>query len=211
MKVPLIWLADFLALEEDAAALARRLTDVGLETTVEAAPEIPAGVVVGLIVSCEKHPRADRLSVCTVDAGEGRLRTIVCGAPNARSGVFAAAALPGAELPGGLGIAAREVRGVMSEGMLCSAKELRLSEDGSGIILLEGEYSAGTPLADALSKGAVLVTEPAANRGDWLSIEGVSRELAVALRRPWDPRHAPRTNASPGTWQAQIQDAGECA
>jgi phenylalanyl-tRNA synthetase beta chain len=210
MKVPLIWLADFLSLSEDAPQIARRLTDVGMETTVEAAAEVPDGVVTARIVTCEKHPGADRLSVCTVDAGEGRLRTIVCGAPNARAGGIAAAALPGAILPGGLKIAAREVRGVKSEGMLCSAKELGLSTDGSGIILLADDVSIGVPLARAFDRGAVLSTETPANRGDWLSIEGVARELAAALRRPWDA-HAPRpTSAPPGSWKASIADAQDC-
>jgi phenylalanyl-tRNA synthetase beta chain len=211
MKVPLVWLADFLSLSEDASQIARRLTDVGMETTVEAAPEIPQGVVTARIVSCEKHPGADRLSVCTVDAGEGRLRTIVCGAPNARAGGIGAAALPGAILPGGLEIAAREVRGVKSEGMLCSAKELGLSTDGSGILLLSDDVSIGVPLAQAFDRGAVLSTETPANRGDWLSIEGVARELAAALRRPWDA-HAPRPTSAPaGPWNASIADAQDCA
>lgn len=211
MKVPHVWLADFLSLAEDASAVARRLTDVGLETTVEAAVEIPSGVVVARIVSCEKHPGADRLSVCTVDAGDGVLRTIVCGAPNARAGGIGAAALPGTELPGGLRIAAREVRGVKSEGMLCSARELGLSEDGSGILLLSEDATIGAPVAEALAQGAVLATETPANRGDWLSIEGVARELAVALRRPWDLRAPRPTNAPPGPWKAAIEDAHDCA
>ena len=210
MKVPLVWLADFLSLREDASFVARRLTDVGLETTLEAGQEIPAGVVSARIVSCQKHPGADRLTVCTVDAGEGRLRTIVCGAPNARAGGVGAAALPGAVLPGGLRIASREVRGVRSEGMLCSSKELRLSEDGSGILLLPDDAKIGVPLAEALDRGPVLTTETPANRGDWLSIEGVARELAAALRAPWDRREAPRTNVPSGSWKASIEDPNEC-
>ncbi len=212
MRIPLEWLAAFFeggAL--DPSEVASRLVESGLECTIETGPNVPDGVITARLVTCEKHPSADRLSVCTVDAGDGRSRTIVCGAPNARAGAIGVLALPGADLGGGLVIAPRAMRGVVSEGMLCSAKELGLSSDGVGILLLPDSTPIGKPLASVLSGGPVLVTEPASNRGDWLSIEGVARELAAVTRRSRRGVAPPSTSAlPPGAWSVAVEDPADC-
>ncbi|MEZ5065138.1 MAG: phenylalanine--tRNA ligase subunit beta [bacterium] len=209
MRIPLSWLEELAPLG-DPTELAERLTAAGLECAVEPAPRIPAGVVTGRIVACERHPNADKLSVCTVDVGDGTPRTIVCGAPNATSGPVAAAALPGANL-GDFVIAERKLRGVMSQGMLCSETELGLSEDHSGIILLPEDTPVGMPLAEALGLEATLVTEPTSNRGDLMSVLGVAREVAAVRGRRFTPP-APDVPADPGAgpWNIEIEDGTDC-
>ncbi len=138
MRIPESWLRRFVSTDWSATEIAERLTMAGLEVeeTMQAAPPFH-GVVVARVVEVARHPDADRLSVCTVDAGDGNLRTIVCGAPNVAADMRVACALPGAELPGGLNIKPVKMRGVASEGMLCSARELGLSEDHAGILSLD--------------------------------------------------------------------------
>src|SRR5690606_26506029 len=134
MRVSGNWLREHVRVDADDAALERTLTMIGLE--VDAAERIGDGldgVVVARIVSAEKHPQADRLQVCMVDAGRGELLQIVCGAPNARPGLVAPLATVGARV-GGITIKAAKLRGVESNGMLCSAKELGLDADASGLM-----------------------------------------------------------------------------
>ena len=210
MKAPVSWLREFVAID-DAERVAERLTAVGLETEWHAAPAVPDGVVTGRIVTCERHPNADRLSVCGVDVGDGRIRTIVCGAPNAAAGFVAAAALPGTDLGSGFVIAARSLRGVASEGMLCSERELGLSEDADGILLLPGDTPIGRPLAEVLPRDATLLAEPLSNRGDWMSIAGIAREIAAATGVEFRvPRPERETDASSGEWSVEIESADDC-
>ncbi len=211
MRVPVAWLGDFMELPEDPQVIAKRLTEVGLESTLARAARVPEGVVTARIVECTKHPNAERLVLCRVDAGDGTSRTIVCGAPNARAGAVGALALPGAVLDGGIVIAERTMRGVLSQGMLCSPKELGLSADASGLLLLPESTAPGLPLARVLERELILETEPAANRGDWLAVEGIARELAAAIERPWTPK-APRVPAPKRStgWSVAIEDASEC-
>jgi phenylalanyl-tRNA synthetase beta chain len=139
-------------------------------------------VVVARVLVTEQHPNADRLTLCTVDAGAGEFR-VVCGAPNVRAGACYPFAPVGAVLPGGLEIKRAKIRGEISEGMLCSAKELGLGADHSGILELAGELRPGEPFAAALGlDDATLEVEVTANRGDLLSHVGVARELAHAAR-----------------------------
>src|SRR5512135_826451 len=151
MRISLQWLSEWIDGPLPAAKdLAARLTMAGLEIEgIEAAaPPLP-GIVVGHIVERVKHPNADTLSVCTVDTGTEQVQ-IVCGAPNARAGMKAPLATLGAMLPGGLEIKKAKLRGVESFGMLCSARELGLSEEASGLLELAPDLKTGASLVEAL-------------------------------------------------------------
>ncbi|MDX2298884.1 MAG: phenylalanine--tRNA ligase subunit beta, partial [Xanthomonadaceae bacterium] len=144
MKFPASWLREHVAFDATPEALAERLTAIGLEVEeMTRLGEGLDGVVVARIVHCERHPEADRLQVCTVDAGGGEPLQIVCGAPNARPGLVAPLATVGAVLPGGIVIKPAKLRGVASNGMLCSAKELGLDADASGLMELAADATPG--------------------------------------------------------------------
>ena len=179
MKLSEHWLRELVNPGLSTAELADLLTFGGIE--VEAVePAAPAfdRVVVAEILSVDKHPQADRLNVCQVNAGTAPL-TIVCGAPNARAGMRVPAALPGARLPG-LEIKLAKVRGVESQGMLCSAKELGLSDEASGLLELAPDATIGLAVRDLLDlDDQVLTTKPTPNRGDCLSVLGLAREVAA--------------------------------
>ncbi len=166
----------------DSAGLADALTMAGLEVedAVSAAPEF-SGVVVARIAQVSRHPDAERLRVCTVDAGTGSPLQIVCGAPNAAAGMNVPCALPGARLPGGLLIAKATMRGVESAGMLCSAKELGIDDDASGLLVLPVDAKVGTDLRAALDlDDRMLTLKLTPNRADCLSIVGIARDVAAA-------------------------------
>ena len=140
------------------------------------------GVVVAEILSAERHPQAERLTVCRVSRGSGPPLQIVCGATNARAGLKSALAVVGAKLPGDLAIKAAQLRGVESQGMLASAKELGIAESSSGILELPTDAPLGAPLRDYLGLDeAVLDVNVTPNRGDAMSILGIAREVS-ALR-----------------------------
>ena len=182
MRVSGNWLREHVRVDADDAALERTLTMIGLE--VDAAERIGDGldgVVVARIVSAEKHPQADRLQVCMVDAGRGELLQIVCGAPNARPGLVAPLATVGARV-GGITIKAAKLRGVESNGMLCSAKELGLDADASGLMELPDDAPVGTPLAGYLGlPDTVFELGVTPNRADCFSVRGVAWDVAAAL------------------------------
>ncbi|HXY05389.1 MAG TPA: phenylalanine--tRNA ligase subunit beta [Burkholderiaceae bacterium] len=180
MKIALEWLREMAPVAGEAAELAERLTMGGLE--VEEPPPVPSfsQVVVGRILRVERHPNADRLTVCQVDTGGGATRTVVCGAPNVSAGLTVPCALPGARLPGGLLIKVSTVRGVRSDGMLCSARELGLSEDAQGLLILDETMMPGADLREALGLDEpIFDIKTTPNRGDCLSVLGVARELAA--------------------------------
>ena len=181
MKVPYSWLTDWIAVPWDAPGLGERLTLAGLELeSVEPAAPAFTGVVIGEILSAEKHPQADKLRICRVAAGQGEPLQIVCGAANARAGLKSALAVVGAVLPGELKIKATKLRGVESAGMLCSAKELGLAENSDGIIELPSDAPVGVGLRDYLHlEDAILDLNVTPNRGDALSIIGIAREVAA--------------------------------
>ncbi|MCO5101601.1 MAG: phenylalanine--tRNA ligase subunit beta [Burkholderiaceae bacterium] len=188
MRIPESWLRRFVSPAWSAEEIAERLTMAGLEVeeTMRAAPPFH-GVVVARVDEVARHPAADRLSVCRVDAGAGRMRTIVCGAPNVVAGMRVACALPGAELPGALKIAPVKMRGVASEGMLCSARELGLSEDHSGILALDPALALGIDLREALALDeAVFEIKLTPNLAHCMSVFGVARELAALSGAPLD-------------------------
>ncbi len=181
MKVPISWLSEWVKVPWPAAELGARLTMAGFELeAVEAAAPPFSGVVVAQILEAVQHPQADKLRVCRVTTGTGDSLQIVCGAPNARAGLRTALATVGAELPGGMKIAAAKLRGIESRGMLCSAKELGLGEANPGILELPDDAPLGTALRDYLRlDDTVLELNVTANRGDAMSIIGVAREVAA--------------------------------
>lgn len=180
MKISYRWLKSWVPVDLDAAAVAERLTLAGLEVdAVEPVAPPLDGVVVGEIVAVEGHPDADRLRVCRV-AGDTEERTIVCGAPNARIGLKAPLATLGSVLPGGLRIKPAKLRGVRSEGMLCSEPELGLGEDAAGLMELPDDAPTGTGLSAYLGlDDHVLDIDLTPNRADCLSVRGLARELAA--------------------------------
>jgi len=185
VKIPLEWLRQMVRTEADAATLANRLTMGGLEVEDLAPVAGFSKVVVARVHEVARHPNADRLSVCQVDTGDAALRTVVCGAPNVTAGLRVPCALPGAVLPGDFSIKVSTVRGVRSEGMLCSARELGLSEESQGLLVLDVDAPPGTDLRQALGLDEVtfeIKTTP--NRGDCLSVLGVAREAAALGGEP---------------------------
>lgn len=185
MRISEQWLREWASVAVDTDEIAERLTMAGLEIDeIEpAAPDL-TGVVIGKVLSCEPHPDADKLKVCSVDTGETTSQ-IVCGAPNVAAGVRVPVATVGSTLPNGMQIKAAKLRGVASNGMLCSAAELGLSVDTSGLWLLPASAPVGTPLANYLGlPDTVLEVDLTPNRGDCLSIRGVAREVAVAFDVP---------------------------
>ena len=181
MKVPYSWLAEWVKVPWKAQELGSRLTMVGFELDgLESAAPPFTGVVVAEILSAERHPQADKLQVCQVTTGSGPTLQIVCGAANARAGLRSALAMVGAQLPGDLKIGAAKLRGVESQGMLASAKELGLAESSSGILELPADAPLGKPLREYLGLDeGVLDLNVSPNRGDAMSILGIAREVAA--------------------------------
>ncbi|WP_342315861.1 phenylalanine--tRNA ligase subunit beta [Lysobacter sp. FW306-1B-D06B] len=182
MKFSENWLRHHVPTTATRDELAATLTAIGLEVE-EVTPlgESLDGVVVARIVSASKHPEADRLQVCEVDTGNGTVQ-IVCGAPNARAGLIAPLATVGANLPGGIAIKAAKLRGVESFGMLCSAKELGVDPDASGLLELPGDAPVGTPLAQYLSlPDASIEIKLTPNRADCFSVRGIAYDVAASL------------------------------
>ncbi|MBC7769902.1 MAG: phenylalanine--tRNA ligase subunit beta [Phycisphaerales bacterium] len=182
MKFTLSWLKEHLATDASIDAIVETMTMTGLEVEgVENAGEKLAPFTVARIISAAKHPNADKLQVCQVETALGNLE-IVCGAPNARAGLVTAFAPIGTYIPGsGITLEAKPVRGVVSNGMLCSGAELELDTDADGIFELESELKVGTPLAEALGlNDPVIDIEVTPNRPDWLGVAGIARDLAAA-------------------------------
>jgi len=190
MKISTDWLSDYVELPPTVPMLARRLTLAGLEVESVDSPELRLrGVVVGRILESAQHPNADKLSVTRVEVGADAPLQIVCGAKNYKVGDRVPVATVGTVLPGGLEIKRAALRGVDSAGMLCSAKELGLSEESEGLLILAGDLKEGTPIHVALGlKGAVLELNVTPNRADALSHLGVAREAPALngnpLKRP---------------------------
>jgi phenylalanyl-tRNA synthetase beta chain len=181
MKFSENWLRELVDIKADRAALAHALTMAGLEVEeLTVLGEGLAGVVVAEIVATEKHPEADRLQVCKVNAGQGDLLQIVCGAPNARVGIKVPLAMVGASLPGGMVIKAAKLRGVESFGMLCSAKELGVDADASGLLELPLDAPVGQSLAEYLGlPDASVELKLTPNRPDCLGLVGLAHDVAA--------------------------------
>jgi phenylalanyl-tRNA synthetase beta chain len=191
MRVPYAWLREYCDPGVDAGELAERLAMTGteVERVATLGPPVADGFVVGKVVSCERHPNADRLSVCTVDTGDDDARTIVCGAPNVAAGQTVPVALPGATMPDGTKLGEAKLRGVRSSGMILSAAELEIAEEAAGILVLEEDrVQPGTPLAEVLPVAeAVLELEVTPNRVDCFGVYGVAREVHAISAAPLGP------------------------
>src|SRR5690625_5112316 len=197
MKISTEWLREWVPVEGAVEQLADRLTMAGLEVEgiAPAAAEF-SGVVVAEITSCEQHPDADRLQVCEVNTGTENLQ-IVCGAPNARAGMKAPLAKIGAVLPEGFNIRRSKLRGVESHGMLCSAKELGLTDDASGLLELPQDAPLGQDLRTWLElDDQIIEVDLTPNRSDCLSIHGVARDVGALLNLP--VQELPATQVEPG-------------
>jgi phenylalanyl-tRNA synthetase beta chain len=186
MKISLNWLQDYVRLDAPVDEICRAITFLGFEVEQvirTGAPQL-SQVVVGEVLVRDKHPNADKLSVCQVDIGSaGGVKTIVCGAQNYQVGDRVPVALPGAVLPGDFVIKQSKIRGQSSDGMMCSAKELGVAEDASGLLILEGRPELGTPINVVLPPGDVVFDiEITPNRPDCLSHLGIARELAAWFR-----------------------------
>jgi phenylalanyl-tRNA synthetase beta chain len=184
MRVPLAWLREFVDVELTPEVLAERLTLLGMEVKgIETWGADWRNVVIGEILSVERHPRADRLSLTRVTTGSGEPLEIVCGATNIAPGQRVPVALPGAVLPGGRRIERTEKMGVVSNGMLCSGDELGLTSDAEGILILPADAPLGRAMSE-LYGDTVLDVDVKPNRGDALSILGLAREVAALTGGP---------------------------
>src|SRR4030081_3179486 len=184
MKFSVNWLREFVDLPDKIDQLADLLTLAGVE--IEGIEERGAKidkVIVAQITASSQHPNADRLTVCAVDDASGTKRQIVCGAKNYKVGDKVPLALPGAKLPNGLEIKKSKLRGVDSEGMLCSAIELGVGEDASGLLILSPEAKIGVPISDLFPSDTILDVEITPNRGDLLSHYGLAREIAALTEK----------------------------
>lgn len=179
MKFSVNWLHEFVDLPKDPTDIADLLTRAGVETeNIETRGARIENVIVSQVTAASRHPNADRLSVCEVDDGSGIKRQIVCGATNYKVGDKVPLALPGTKLPNGTEIRKSKLRGVESEGMLCSAIELGLGSDAAGLLILSPEAKIGAPISDLFPSDTVLDVEITPNRGDLLSHYGLAREIA---------------------------------
>jgi phenylalanyl-tRNA synthetase beta chain len=202
MKFSEQWLREWVNPPLDTQAMVVQLTMAGLEVeAVEAVAAPFSGVVVGLVEAVEAHPQADRLRVCRVNVGAGQSLTIVCGAANVAPGMRVPTALVGAQLPGGLMIARAKLRGVDSSGMLCSARELGLTDESEGLLALAQDAVPGTDVRALLALDDVsLELSLTPNRSDCLGVAGIAREIAALNRMDIAP---PRFDVVP----AAIEDA----
>ena len=209
MKFSENWLRHHVPTDASRDELAATLTAIGLEVE-DVAPLGGSldGVIVARIVSAKKHPEADRLQVCDVDTGNGIVQ-IVCGAPNARAGLVAPLATVGANLPGGIAIKAAKLRGVESFGMLCSAKELGVDPDASGLLELPDDAPIGTPLATYLGlPDASIEIKLTPNRADCFSVRGIAFDVAAALGSEVIPLDTAPVPAQSDATMNVVLDAG---
>src|SRR4051812_31491089 len=213
MKFSLEWLKQHLETGASAQEIADKLTAIGLEVEELSNPaEALAPFRVAKVLTAEQHPQADKLQVLTVDAGNGLVQ-VVCGAPNARAGMLGVFGPPGAYIPGSdLTLKVAAIRGVESRGMMCSARELELGEDHSGIIELPEDAPVGTPftqyagLDDAVFDVAVLP-----NRQDCMGVRGIARDLAAAGMGTLKPLAVPQVEGSfPCPVPVAIEDPEGC-
>ena len=211
MKITYSWMSEFTPLAATPAELARRLTLAGLEVeSIEPVAPPFSGVVVGEVLECGRHPEADKLSLCQVTTnGTDRLQ-IVCGAPNVRKGLKVAVATVGAVLPGNVHIKRAKLRGLESNGMLCSARELGLGEEHDGILELSAALAVGRDVRAALDlDDSVLEVNATPNRGDCMSVFGIARDYAAAQdRRYLTASAAPVPAAHDGSFPVRIDWAG---
>src|SRR2546430_3239578 len=180
MKFAVNWLRECVDLPKNPAEIGELPNRPGLETeNIETRGAKIDKVIISQVTASSRHPNADRLTICEVDDGSGTKRQIVCGATNYKVGDKVPLALPGAKLPNGTEIRKSKLRGVESEGMLCSAIELGLGQDVAGLLILSPEAKIGAPIADLFPGDTILDVEITPNRGDLLSHFGLAREIAA--------------------------------
>ena len=208
MRLSVRWLKHLINVEIDVQKIIDTLTMAGIEVEEVVDLGMLSGrIVVAKVLEVAPHPDADRLRVCRVDIGTGEPVMIVCGAPNVTAGVLYPCALPGARLPEGLEIRKSKIRGQVSEGMLCSARELGLGTDHSGIMDLPESYGVGEPF------DCLLDLKVTPNRPDWLSVFGVARELGAMIGEqvfPPKPRLKETVERIEGFVQLFITARAEC-
>ena len=211
MNVSLNWLASHLDLSgKSIKEIDDLLTFAGVEVEgIETKGIVSEKIVVARIVEAVQHPNADKLKVTQVDAGEGSLRQIVCGAPNCKAGDRVPCALPGAELPGGFTIGEAKMRGVESKGMLCSAEEIGLPAGVDGLLILAEDAEVGRPVKELFDSDVLPELEVTPNRPDLLSHRGMARELAALLKTPPRPleKAVERTAAAEGKIRLEAPEA----
>src|SRR5713101_1222167 len=213
MRAPLSWIRDFTPVNAPVPELVAALNQLGLEVEgVEEPGREIGGVVVARVLEVVKHPDADKLSLVDVETGAGQTR-VVCGAPNVVAGMVVPYAPAGATLPGGLTLERRTIRGVVSDGMLCSAHELGLGDDHSGILGLDPATEVGADVAEVLGLDDVifdLAITP--NRPDAMCVVGVARELAAHFRLPLDlpEPHVPTDASVAGEITVVVEDLERC-
>jgi phenylalanyl-tRNA synthetase beta chain len=214
MKFSLSWLKRHLETDATLTQITDCLNTIGLEVEgVEDRAAALAPFRIAHVIEAVQHPNADRLRACRVDVGDGTIRSVVCGAPNARTGMKAVLGLPGAYVPGtGITLKVGEIRGVKSEGMMCSSRELGLGDDHEGIIDLPADAPVGQPYAVwAGLDDPVVEISITPNRGDALSIRGIARDLAAAgLGTLMPVEHAPVVSAYPSPLRWAVEDAEGC-
>jgi phenylalanyl-tRNA synthetase beta chain len=224
MIVSVNWLSAILGRQVDPADAAERLAMLGAPVeAMELLEPALEGVVIGLVEKAARHPNADRLTLCHVNHGGKKLAEVVCGAPNVREGAKYPYAAAGTVLPGGLKLEARKIRGVVSNGMLCSARELELGTEHEGIMEIRTDAVPGTPLLEAMPlTDTQMDLEVTPNRPDLLCHKGIARELGAAygvpLKLPPFPEApvegaAPRQVKGPGTVggiEISIEDVEGC-
>lgn len=215
MRVPLSWIREFAPVEAPPATVADALNELGL---IVDAVDVPGrdigGVVAARVVEVRDHPEADRLTLVDVDAGRGDTAQVVCGARNLSPGDVVPLAPPGATLPGGIELERRKIRGQLSEGMLCSARELGLGDDHEGILHLPAAAELGSDVREVLGlDDAVFDLDITPNRPDAMSVVGVARDLAAKLGASFDahaPAPAPGGPAAAETATVEVIDPDRC-
>ena len=206
------WLRTWVSPQVTTDALSHKLTMIGLEVdSIAGAAEAFSGVVVAQIIAAEQHPDADKLRVCTVNAGDETVQ-IVCGAPNARAGLIAPLAKVGAVLPGDFKIKKAKLRGVESQGMLCAGAELTISEDNDGLMELPADAPIGTDIREYLSlDDQVIELGLTPNRADCLSVRGIARDVAVAFDETLNETAiAPIESTIADTFPVAIEATAKC-
>ncbi|MCD6390010.1 MAG: phenylalanine--tRNA ligase subunit beta, partial [Desulfobulbaceae bacterium] len=215
MKFTLDWLKQYVDVKMTVAELADRLTMAGLEVdSVENLSQELNKVHVAQILEVRSHPDADRLVLCDVAVGDEK-KQIVCGAPNAKAGMLSPLALPGAVLPGGLKIKKGKIRGQVSEGMLCSARDLGISDDHEGIMELPQDLTHGENIVQALNLEDILIdVDLTPNRPDCASVIGIGREVAgfcnSRLKQPVDHAELPRLTGQGLPFSVDVQAVEDC-
>ena len=212
MKFSLEWLHDFLDTDASVEDIAAKLNAIGHEVEgIDDPAERLAGFRVAKVLTAEKHPDADKLQVLSVDTGEGDPLQVVCGAPNARAGMKGVLGLPGAVVPAnGMELRKSAIRGVESNGMMCSVRELELGDEHDGIIELPEDAPVGADFADYQDASPVFDVAITPNRPDCMGVHGIARDLAAAGLGTLKPLAVPQIEGTDGAPDIRIEDEDGC-